>query len=103
MKTYTCSSLRRYLKGVLVAGLVTGTTLICSGRDVSSASESGISIRYSAGIADILKMVDAKVDAEVIKAYVKSSPILYNPNAAEIIALKDHGVSSDVLVALLQR
>jgi hypothetical protein len=58
--------------------------------------------QFSAGVGDILKMVEAKVDPEVIKAYISSSPIAYNPSAAEIIALKDRGVGSEILTAMLQ-
>jgi hypothetical protein len=60
-------------------------------------------MRYSTGIADIVKMVDAKVDAEVLKAYIKDSPAAYNPGASEIISLMQRGVPADVLTALLQR
>lgn len=56
----------------------------------------------SAGVADILKMVDAKVDPEVIKTYINNSPTAYNPSASEIIALKDRGVGSDILTAMMQ-
>lgn len=56
---------------------------------------------YSAGIADIIKLLDAKVDAPVILAYIQNSAIPYNPEATELIALKDHGASTDTLVALL--
>jgi len=59
--------------------------------------------KYSAGIAEIVKMVDAKIDPDVIQAYVKSSRIAYNPTANEIIALKDRGVSAEILTAILQR
>jgi hypothetical protein len=59
--------------------------------------------RYSPGVADIVKLVDAKVDAEVIKTYIKNSPMAYNPNATEIIALKDRGVAPEILTAMLQR
>lgn len=56
---------------------------------------------YSAGIADIIKLLDAKVDAPVILAYIQNSAIPYNPEATELIALKDHGASTETLVALL--
>src|ERR1017187_2987998 len=58
--------------------------------------------RYSPGVADIIKMVDAKVDVEVIKIYIKNSPTAYNPSATEIIALKDRGVGPEILTAMLQ-
>src|SRR6202158_5289959 len=62
-----------------------------------NAENGTVAGHYSPGIADILKMVDAKIDADVIKAYIQSSRIAYNPNVNEIIALKDRGVSSDLL------
>jgi hypothetical protein len=81
---------------------VTPTTnvppLILSGRQ--SARPAGT---YSAGIADIIKMLDAKVDAQVILTYIQNSPIPYNPDATELIALKEHGASTELLVALLHR
>jgi multisubunit Na+/H+ antiporter MnhG subunit len=58
--------------------------------------------RFSPGVADIVKMVDAKVDPEVVKTYIQHSPTAYNPSATEIIALKDHGVGADILTAMLQ-
>src|ERR1035441_5447902 len=72
--------------------------LILSGRQ--SARPAGT---YSAGIADIIKMVDAKVDAPVILAYIQNSTIPYNPEAAELVALKEHGASTELLMALLHR
>lgn len=60
-------------------------------------------IRYSEGVAEVLRMAEAKVDPEVIKAYVKSSSTAFNLNAAEIIALKDRGISSEILTAMIQR
>ena len=58
--------------------------------------------RYSPGIVDIAKLVDAKVDVEVIKTYIKNSPTAYNPTATEIIALKNHGVGPEILTVMLQ-
>ncbi|HEY5914935.1 MAG TPA: hypothetical protein VJA21_30450 [Verrucomicrobiae bacterium] len=58
---------------------------------------------YSPGVADVVKMLDAKVDAEVVKTYIKASGIAYNPSAEEIVALKKHGVPDDVQTALIQR
>src|SRR5262245_5498264 len=55
---------------------------------------------YSAGVAEILKMVDAKVDPDVITAYVKNSSTAYNPTASEIIALRGRGVPNEVIVAM---
>ena len=79
---------------------VTPTTtvppLILSGRQSDRPAGT-----YSAGIADLIKLLDAKVDAPVILAYIHNSPIPYNPEATELIALKEHGASTETLVALL--
>jgi hypothetical protein len=58
---------------------------------------------YSAGLADIIKMLDARLDAAVILAYIQHSPIPYNPEATELIALREHGASTETLIALLHR
>jgi hypothetical protein len=70
--------------------------LILSGRQ--STRPAGT---YSAGITEIIKLLDAKVDAQVIFAYIQNSPIPYNPEATELVALKEHGASTEMMVALL--
>jgi hypothetical protein len=74
----------------------TAAPLILSGRQ--SARPAGT---YSAGIADIIKLLDAKVDGPVILAYIQNCAIPCNPEATELIALKEHGASTETLVALL--
>lgn len=58
---------------------------------------------YSPAIAEIVKMLDAKVDAQVILSFIQNSPIPYNPEATELIALQEHGASTEMLTALLHR
>jgi hypothetical protein len=104
------SSIRTWVSAsLLAAGLATTTTISRSsagaGTEVATppGTVSAPTARYSSGIADIVKMADAKVDAEVLKAYIKDSPVAYNPSASEIIALTQRGVPADVLTVLLQR
>jgi hypothetical protein len=66
------------------------------------AAPNAPAMKSSPGVADIVKMVDAKVDPEVVKTYIQNSPTAYNPSATEIIALRDHGVGTDILTAMLQ-
>ena len=68
-----------------------------------ATSQTAPVVRFSPGVADVVRMVDAKVDAEVIKSYIKNSPTAYNPSATEIIALKDRGVGPEILTAMLRR
>lgn len=92
--------------GLLAAGVLGGVTAAFSAQAPTPAAESNAppaAIRYSPGMTDILKMVDGKVDAEVIKAYIKNSAVAYDLSVPEIIALKDRGVRDDIVAALLQR
>jgi hypothetical protein len=81
-----------------VSPTTTVSPLILSGRQSDRPAGT-----YSTVITDIIKMLDAKVDAPVILAYIQNSPIPYNPDATELIALKEHGASTETLVALLHR
>src|SRR5882672_7712333 len=80
---------------------VTGTA--SAGLTANGTPQGALTVGYSQGLGDILKMVDAKVDATVITTYIKNSPTAYNPNANEIIALKQRGVGDDIITTLIQR
>jgi len=67
------------------------------------ATEHPSAARFSPSAQEIVNMLEAKVDPEVIKAYIKNSPVPYNLSAAEIIDLKTRGVPDDMLAAMLQR
>lgn len=58
---------------------------------------------FSPGVAEIVRMLDAKVDPEVVKAYINASSLAYHPGAEEIIALKQRGVPDDVITTMLER
>jgi hypothetical protein len=66
------------------------------------AAPTAPSARFSPGVAEVVKLVDAKVDPTVIQIYVQNSPTAYNPSATEIIALRDRGVGPELLTAMLQ-
>src|SRR5438067_13277482 len=70
---------------------------------VTVSAQVSAGARFSPGIAEILKMADAKVDVGVIKAYIRNSPTAYNPTANEIVVLKERGLSDEILTAMLQR
>jgi len=60
-----------------------------------------IRLQFSAGLLDIVRMVKANVDPEVVKTFINHSGISYNPSAQEVIALKRLGVSNDIIVTML--
>jgi hypothetical protein len=57
----------------------------------------------SSGVAEILKMLDAGVSKEVIKVYLENSTATYNLSSADIIALKERGVTDEITLVLLKR
>jgi hypothetical protein len=57
----------------------------------------------SPGIAEILKMADAGVSPDVILTYVEASPSGPQLTDRDIIALKEHEVSDEVVKLLLKR
>jgi hypothetical protein len=57
----------------------------------------------SAGLPEIVKMHKAGVDASVLLAFVQNSPVAYHPSAKEVIYLRDQGLSSEIISALLRR
>jgi len=57
----------------------------------------------SSGASEILKMADAGVSTVVIKAYIESSPTVWQPTDVDLIALKKHNVSDEVATLLLKR
>ncbi len=58
---------------------------------------------YSGNIGDVVKLAQSGVDESVVLAYVRNSPVPFNPSADEIIKLHNAGISSQVLTAMLQR
>src|SRR5439155_22270959 len=77
---------RSVLGGLIAASLTTTSPAVTvSATAEITGSQAVAPAAHSAGVSEILKLVDAKVDAEVIKAYIHNSPVPYNPNAAEII------------------
>jgi hypothetical protein len=66
-------------------------------------SNTGRTAKYSTGVDEILKMVQAGVSTEVIKTYIEDSPTAYNLTAADIIVLKAHAVPDELTTAMMKR
>jgi hypothetical protein len=59
--------------------------------------------RLSVSSAEILRLLGAGVDRDLIKAYIQNSTKIYSPSVDEIVTLKERAVPSDIIVALLTR
>ena len=58
---------------------------------------------YSFAVTEVLKMKDANVSPEVIKDFIQVSASPFQPTASDIIALKQRGVSEDLIQGMLRR
>ena len=96
---------------IILAGLLAfigGTPPPCNAQEEAAPNQAVVSapqthVISSPATRDILKMLDAKVDIEVVKAYIKSSSIAFNPTASDIIELKRRGVPDQLITTLMQR
>jgi hypothetical protein len=84
------------------AWMARGDGITIAGRPDGSNPSAPV-VNYSPGVAEILKLANAKVDPNIIKAYVKNSPIPYNLSAGEIIGLEQQGVPEEIITAMMQR
>ncbi len=60
-------------------------------------------IQLSVGVQDVVRLAQAGVSENVIKAFVEKSNIPYNPTAEEIIFLTDIGIPNTLITAMLQQ
>jgi hypothetical protein len=60
-------------------------------------------IDHSAGVDEVLKMLQAGVSKDVIRMYIENSPIVYVLSPGDIIALKENAVPDDITTAMLKR
>ena len=95
--------------GKVAAASVTAQTVTDTGgsdaarQDKAPEPGQGSVPALSVSTEEILKMVDAKVSPDVIKAYVESAAVACNPTATDIVALKTRGVPDDITTVLLKR
>lgn len=58
---------------------------------------------FSGRVNDVVTMVQSGVDESVVLTYIKASPGPFQPDANEIVKVRDAGVSPTVINAMLQR
>lgn len=70
--------------------------------DAVKASQVPKAPRLSSGLDEIVRLSKAGVEEGVILAFIQNSPVAYRPSAQEILALRESGISSPILTAVLQ-
>lgn len=108
---------RRVAKAVALS-LLAGAALAVSGSQLLAAPANPPSVgktverpplplpgaprpQFSPGVGDIVRLVKANIDTEVIKAFIKRSPVDYHLTAEEIIRLKKADVPNIIIRELL--
>jgi len=59
--------------------------------------------QFSGRINDVVSLSKSGVDQSIILAFIKNSPGPFEPSADEIIKLRDMGISTPVLTAMMER
>jgi len=57
----------------------------------------------SPGVAEVMKLAESGADEDVVLAYIQNAGSIFNLTADQILYLKDNGVSSPVITAMLNR
>lgn len=58
---------------------------------------------FSSGVNEVLRLADAGVSAEVMKAYVECAATAEPPTAAAIIVMKQHKVPDEIVTLMVRR
>jgi hypothetical protein len=89
---------------VMIAAPAAAISVNTNGTQASSELHRKLQAAHaSAGVADVLKLVNAKVDVATIEAFVINSPVAYDLRADEILALQEKGVPQTIIVAMIER
>jgi hypothetical protein len=71
----------------------------------SDPSEPGVksNAQQPTGVDEILKLLQAGVSKEVMKAYIETTPVAFPLSAIDLVTLKEHGLPDELTVALIKR
>jgi len=59
--------------------------------------------QYPTGVDEILKMLQAGVSKDVVKAYIETAQVASHLSAADLVTLKERGVPDELTLALMKR
>ncbi|HEY2083236.1 MAG TPA: hypothetical protein VGI88_10660, partial [Verrucomicrobiae bacterium] len=86
--------------GFMAQAVDTATTQVTT---TTTTVPSSAAPQFSGRINDVVALSQSGVDQSVVLSYIKTSPGPFQPSAEEIIKLRDAGISSDVISAMMQR
>src|SRR4051812_15869448 len=98
----------RLLPLFTLCGAIAGSGLIARAVETSAQASVNATVpanaapRFSGRINEVVSLTESGVDQSIVLSYIKSSPGPFQPNADEIIKLRDVGVPTPVITAMLQ-
>jgi len=102
------NNLRKKVAALAIGGVVLPAAVVWSqsvpaSSPVQPVAPSAPTIQLSSGAQQVLQLVQAKISDDTILAFVQNSRINYDLNANDIVYLRQQGVSSPVLTAMLNQ
>lgn len=89
--------------GVIAAAMVTSATARAQTTEQSTASDQSVAPEVSFAVADVIRMAEGGTSEDVLLAYVQDSNSSFDLSADQILYLRDIGLSSSVISAMLNR
>lgn len=107
-----CSMKTRFISLLAICGALAGSGLGAKAIDAAASAPpadsanalpAGAAPEFSGRINDVVALSKSGVDQSVVLSFIKVSPGPFEPTADEIIKLRDQGISSQVITAMLER
>jgi hypothetical protein len=87
----------------LFARLATAQITAAPGASPPVSNDASATVHLSYGVADVVKLSEARVGEDAIVAFIANSGATYNLSVNEIIYLKNRGLSDRVITAMLEQ
>jgi hypothetical protein len=101
MKLHTTKSLSFVVIALAAFPLASGYSQVSSAPATAAATPAPLPTDLSPTAAEVVKLAQSGVGDDVVLAYIKNSQAPYNLSANNILYLKNAGLSSPVLAAML--
>jgi len=99
----TFNRLRCFATSSLSVRAIDATTTTTTTQTTATGVPAGAAPAYSGSIPDVVTLAKSGVDESVVVSFIKNSPGPFQPGADEIIRLRDAGLTSREISAMLER
>lgn len=93
----------RRFPSLALSGLLTVITSVALANPTAGLDPAQTAPAFSGDVNSVVKLARSGVDETIVLSYIKNSTGPFQPSAEEIVTMRDLGVSSPVINAMLQR